>query len=217
VGVAVGKGVGVGKGVVVGGAVGAKVGVGAGVGVAVAGVGVGAGVGTGLTDRPQPIRRNPTRKKTAILRFRTIARHPCKTIVTGVIMHIYDFVGSLHKDLRGRSPCLALRFQPPLASIAGESPRGFLCPTLETIKIGGRSGLSKQFAALMATVGIGQRQIQSSRTRKFSQLSYHSLRPSFSSALANAGISADVRMKLTGHKNLDVHQRYTHVQLETIF
>ena len=104
-GVCIGKGVGVGKGVVVGGAVGAKVGVGAGVGVAVAGVGVGAGVGTGLTDRPQPIRRNPTRRKTAILRFRTIAKHPCKTIVTGVIMHICDFVGSLHKDLRGRSPC----------------------------------------------------------------------------------------------------------------
>lgn len=103
VGVAVGKGVGVGKGVVVGGAVGAKVGVGAGVGVAVAGVG--GGVGAGLTDRPQPIRRNPTRRKTAILRFRTIAKHPCKTIVTGVIMHICDFVGSLHKDLRGRSPC----------------------------------------------------------------------------------------------------------------
>ena len=40
---------------------------------------------------------------------------------------------------------------------------------------------------------------------------------SFSSALANAGISADVRLKLTGHMNLDVHQRYTHVQLETIF
>ena len=109
VGVAVGKGVGVGKGVVVGGAVGAKVGVGVGVGVAVAGVGV--GVGTGFTDRPQPIRRNPTRRKTAILRFRTIAKHPCKTIVTGVIMHICDFMGSLHKDLRGRSPCWHCAFK----------------------------------------------------------------------------------------------------------
>jgi hypothetical protein len=29
-------------------------------------------------------------------------------------------------------------------------------------KIGGRSGLSKQFAALMANAGVGQRQIQSS-------------------------------------------------------
>jgi len=41
-----------------------------------------------------------------------------------------------------------------LLSIAGDSPRGFLCPTLRTIKIGGRSGLSKRFASLMATAGI---------------------------------------------------------------
>jgi hypothetical protein len=79
VGVGVGTGGGVGKGVVLGGAVGVKVGVGAGVGVAV-GAGVGVGVGTGLTDRPQPNRRNPTRRrKTATLRSRSIAKHPCKT------------------------------------------------------------------------------------------------------------------------------------------
>ena len=122
----------------------------------------------------------------------------------------------------GRSVCIA---KPNLVrracglswlSIAGDSPRGFLCPTLGATKISGRSGLSKQFAALMATAGIDQRQIQSSRNRKFSKLSYHSLRHSFSSALANVGFSADVRMKLTGHKNLDVHQRYTHVQLEPL-
>ena len=74
-GVCMGNGVGVGKGVVVGGAVGVKVGVGTGVGVAV-GAGVGVGVGTGSTDRPQP-NRNPTRRKTVILKFRTI-EHLCE-------------------------------------------------------------------------------------------------------------------------------------------
>jgi hypothetical protein len=161
VGVAVGKGVGVGKGVVVGGAVGAKVGVGVGVGVAVPGIGVGV-VGTGLTDRPQPIRRNPTRRKTALMRFRTIAKHPCKTIVTGVIVHICDLVGSLHKDLHGRSPCWYCAFK----------------------------------------LTDGRRTFPSPKKK---------VRHSLSSALVNAGISADVRMKLTGHKNLDLHQRYMHV------
>jgi integrase len=103
-----------------------------------------------------------------------------------------------------------------LLSIAGDSPTGFLCPSLGNVNIGGRSGLSKQFAALMAQAGIDQHQIQSSKNRMFSQLSFHSLRHSFSSALANAGISADVRMKLTGHKSVDVHQRYTHMQLEPL-
>jgi integrase len=103
-----------------------------------------------------------------------------------------------------------------LLSIAGDSPGGFLCPSLGNVNIGGRSGLSKQFSALMEEAGIDQRQIQSSKNRMFSQLSFHSLRHSFSSALANAGISADVRMKLIGHKSVEVHQRYTHMQLEPL-
>jgi integrase len=103
-----------------------------------------------------------------------------------------------------------------LLKIAGDNPTGFLCPSLGSVNISGRSGLSKQFAALMAEAGIDQRQIQSSRNHKFSQLSFHSLRHSFSSALANLGISADVRMKLTGHKSVDVHGRYTHMQLEPL-
>jgi integrase len=103
-----------------------------------------------------------------------------------------------------------------LVSIASKDPASFLCPSLGNVSIGGRSGLSKQFAALMAQAGIDQRQIQSSRNHKFSQLSFHSLRHSFSSALANVGVSADVRMKLTGHKSADVHQRYTHMQLEPL-
>jgi len=39
---------------------------------------------------------------------------------------------------------------------------------------------------------------------------------SFSSALANAGVSADLRMRLTGHKSLAVDQRYSHVELEPL-
>jgi hypothetical protein len=84
------------------------------------------------------------------------------------------------------------------------------------MRIDGRSGLSNQFTALMAKAGIDQRQVQSSKNRKFSRLSFHSLRHSFSSALANAGISADVRMKLTGHRTVAAHQRYTHVELKPL-
>jgi integrase len=103
-----------------------------------------------------------------------------------------------------------------LLLIAGDAPRGFLCGHLATAKIGGRSGLSKQFAAIMAKAGIDQRQVQSSKNRKFSQLSFHSFRHSFNSALANASVSPDVRMKLTGHQSIDVDQRYTHVELEPL-
>jgi integrase len=103
-----------------------------------------------------------------------------------------------------------------LHTVAGDDARGPLCPTLANVPISGRSGLSKQFAGIMAQAGVDQKQVQSSEKRKFSALSFHSLRHSFSSDLANAGISADVRMKLTGHKSEGVHQRYTHVQLEPL-
>ena len=100
-----------------------------------------------------------------------------------------------------------------LLKIAGDK-HGYLCPSLAGQLTKGRRGLSTQFSNLMAMAGIDQRQVQSSRKRKFSKLSYHSLRSSFASALANARISADVRMRLTGHRSADVHQRYTHIQLK---
>jgi hypothetical protein len=59
-----------------------------------------------------------------------------------------------------------------LHKIAGRQSRG-LCPSLAGQFIKGRRGLSTQFSGLMAKVGIDQLQVQSSRTRKFSVLSYH--------------------------------------------
>jgi integrase len=132
-------------------------------------------------------------------------------LVDGVIFYIQGKTGGkkvvvpIHPDLEEH-----------LLGIARDNPTGFLCPSLSRVNTGGRSGLSNQFTGLMTQAGIDQRQIQSSRNHKFSQKSFHSLRHSFSSALANLGISADVRMKLTGHKSVDVHGRYTHMQLEQL-
>jgi integrase len=39
------------------------------------------------------------------------------------------------------------------------------------------------------------------------------LRHSFNSALANAGVSQELRMKLTGHSTAAVNTRYTHHEL----
>ena len=52
--------------------------------------------------------------------------------------------------------------------------------------------------------------------RNVSSLSFHSLRHSFTSALANAGVPADVRKKLTGHADAKSHATYSHHELETI-
>jgi integrase len=110
----------------------------------------------------------------------------------------------IHPDLEER-----------LLAIAGDTPSGYLCPTLAKTRVDGRKGLSNQFAKIMRDAGLNQHQVKSAKN-SFSRKSFHSLRHSFTSALANAGISADVRMRLTGHKSLDVHQRYTHMELEPL-
>jgi integrase len=131
-------------------------------------------------------------------------------LVRGSILFVQGKTGSatevpIHPELEAH-----------LLSIAGDAPCGVLCPTLAPQKISGRSGLSLQFAKLMARAGIDQRQTQSSQARRFSALSFHSLRHSFASSLANAGVAPDLRMKLIGHKSAGVHARYSHHELEPL-
>jgi integrase len=92
---------------------------------------------------------------------------------------------------------------------------GALCPNLSKTQLTGHSGLSSQFVALMTQAGIDSLPIALAHN-KLSRKSFHCLRYSFTSALANAGVSSELRMKLTGHKSFDVHQRYTHHELEPL-
>jgi site-specific recombinase XerD len=52
--------------------------------------------------------------------------------------------------------------------------------------------------------------------RTVNSLSFHSLRHSFNSAMANAGVSQELRMKLTGHADTATNTGYTHHQLEPL-
>ena len=89
----------------------------------------------------------------------------------------------------------------------------FLFPSLAQRNV---SPLSKHFRRLMKQARIEQRVIREGNKagRTVYGLSFHSLRHSFNSILANAGVSEEMRMALTGHKSRDVHQKYTHRELE---
>jgi integrase len=52
--------------------------------------------------------------------------------------------------------------------------------------------------------------------RVFNKLSFHSLRHTYVSQLANAGIAPDVRQLLSGHADEKSHTVYTHTKLETL-
>jgi integrase len=83
----------------------------------------------------------------------------------------------------------------------------------------GKSGLSMAFKRIMARAGIDGGIIRERRGpagRSVSGLSFHSLRHSFNSALANAGVSQELRQKLTGHASEAMNALYTHHELETI-
>ena len=89
-----------------------------------------------------------------------------------------------------------------------------LCGT----SISGVSGLSMRFKALMEKAGIVVAVTRKSGTkgRNRSSLSFHSLRHSFNSAMANAGVSQELRQRLTGHASKAINDRYTHTELETL-
>jgi integrase len=101
---------------------------------------------------------------------------------------------------------------------ASDSGKAFVFPKLAGHDTGGRSGLSRTFARITARA-----KIEGEITRKANKegrtvrtLTFHSLRHSFSSAMANAGVAEEVRMKLTGHVTREVHAKYTHHELEPL-
>ena len=70
--------------------------------------------------------------------------------------------------------------------------------------------VSKLFARVMASAGIDCGECRRASGRVFSRKSFHALRHSFVSMMANAGIPDEVRQKLTGHASPALHKRYTH-------
>ena len=107
-----------------------------------------------------------------------------------------------------------------LRTLSGPSPDPAtpLFPTLSKKKGNGRTGLSNTFTALLTRAGIANGIVSAGRGgrgRAVFRLSFHSLRHTFISQLANAGVSKELRMKLAGHTSA-AHDRYTHLEADTL-
>ena len=111
----------------------------------------------------------------------------------------------LHADVGGYLETLA----------AGDDPKQPIFPALSQLTVGSFNGLSARFSALMtkAHVHTPLGKEKSGLGRVFRTLSFHSLRHSFVSGLANAAVSADVRKQMTGHSSDQIHDRYVHMDL----
>jgi integrase len=89
----------------------------------------------------------------------------------------------------------------------------YICPELAERGSAGKAGLSESFNRIVKRAKIDPLNIQGKGKLKFKRLTFHSLRHSFNSALANAGVTQEIRMRLTGHSSTGMNDRYTHQAL----
>lgn len=134
------------------------------------------------------------------IKQRAIRFTPKKTASTGKAV-----VVPLHPDLERE-----LLKKPGV----GKAP---VFPSLIGKKTGGAHGLSRSFAKIMAHAGIRPDIIRhTAGGRRNTTLSFHSLRHAFVSALANAGISIEMRQALAGHASARMNLAYTHLELDPL-
>jgi integrase len=145
--------------------------------------------------------------------------------VTELRWEAVDFkTGMMRVKTRKTGAVIVLPLHPELAAWLGQQTRGIgkapVFPDLAGRTGGGKSGLSMKFRGIMERAGVVGRILrqreEKSAGRTQSSLSFHSLRHSFNSALANAGVAQELRQKLTGHASKAMNAKYTHHELDAL-
>lgn len=134
--------------------------------------------------------------ETKVIRFTSENRHKR----AGKVVPIHpDLLAWLQKQTRG----------------IGKAP---VFPTLANKSGTGKSGLSMTFRKIMEAAGLTGRTLREAKGagRKVSSLTFHSLRHACNSGMLNAGVSQEVRMKITGHASKAVNDRYSHAEIDTL-
>lgn len=111
-------------------------------------------------------------------------------------------------------PELKARLETVVADLPAKA--AFLMPEMAEMTPGGRNGLSQKFKRLMGRAKLDAQKVETVGARQLYKRTFHALRHSFTSGLANANVAPELRMKLTGHKTERVHQKYTHHELEVL-
>ena len=100
----------------------------------------------------------------------------------------------------------------------GFKDEGYIFPDIQGLH---RDTRSKKFVKLMERAGVPKSITLHNRkdehgNPRIGWRSFHSLRHSFNSFLANSGVSQDTRKKYTGHSTNSANNRYTHEDVEAI-
>jgi integrase len=78
------------------------------------------------------------------------------------------------------------------------------------------AGTDKPEIFILRQAGLDLQTVQGGGKRMISRRTFHALRHSFTSALANQNVASELRMKLTGHKTEREHQKYTHHEMDNL-
>lgn len=125
-------------------------------------------------------------------------------------------------DVRKTGEAITIPIHPDFSIWLKARPPGVglapVFPHLHGKKPGGCNGLSAQFGKLLVKADVQGRSIRTGEGggHRTSSLSFHSLRHTFTSAMANAGVHPDIRRMLTGHSDETIHARYSHHEIKTM-
>ena len=142
--------------------------------------------------------------------------------VAGLRWEALDLEEGLLRVVTGKTGAVVtLPIHPDFAAWLSTRQRGIakasVFPELAGRRTDGARGLSNQFGLLVEKAGITRRiTAREGKGRTVTSKSFHSLRHSFVSALANSGVASEVRQKLVGHSDSGVHKRYTHHELQIL-
>jgi len=110
-------------------------------------------------------------------------------------------------------PSLVSYFTERFAARENPDEAGLIFPDLAKRYTGGKGGLSLEFTNLMELAKVPRKAELAGRK---GVRSFHSLRHTAASLMANAGVPEELRMRITGHESKDVHCHYTHLELEAL-
>ena len=101
---------------------------------------------------------------------------------------------------------------------ADGSPAAFVFPDLAGKTSAGRSGLCMAFSRIMQRAGVDSavKREKSGKGRTVRARTFHALRHSFVTSLANAGVSFEHRKLLAGHVEDTMTENYTHDQTDQL-
>jgi integrase len=129
--------------------------------------------------------------------------------------------GLLRIETRKTGRLVVLPIHPDFATWLSGRPRGIgkapVFPELAGKRIAGDRGLSVQFREIATKAGIMGRVVtREGKGRTTNSKTFHGLRHSFISLLANAGVAPELRQRLAGHSSAAAHGLYTHHEIETL-